>query len=298
MSEIENSTLSRFFLRRLMHVGKLRRGDVKQIEPSRSDSSLTMMLDKFTYDHRDFAYLSGKTYLCNQHKTVPVTHEHSANSILSEIIHAPVQSIATGFGVEGSFRSDHQDSIVLLYDSIRAKKLPDQVDFHPLLQSLIKKNIVRVKYVNMKPGSRAMYRVLLPVSLHHINGRLSIAAYDLNSLQVTSNVADYPLKEYVLTRMLEIEQIPICKRYKGIVSKILNSGLGQNASIRYRVTLNSQLTPDQLQAIRFELGMDESNEIALDPISYFHFKQQYASSHSLESIDHVVPIVTHLVRIS
>jgi len=264
--------LERYILRRTLHAGQFRRSDLDGVSEG-SGTTKYRLLEHVCARHEDLIYRDKRYYRPHEYASLDTRNPNSANSILNEILHTPITQLQTGFDVDGS--PGEVGSISVQYGKVRAQRLPDDVDYTPLLHALLKNSAFSAKYVGRKLNESAKWRCIFPVALHRIAGQLLVTGYDLGEFE-GQDVLSAPLKQFVLFRMLELKPQSITPSIRSKIDAINASGVGRAIGRWYSVTLNPKMTPDQALAARRELGLDSQNRILLDDASLFHFKQRHA----------------------
>lgn len=116
-----------------------------------------------------------------------------------------------------------------------------------ILDAALREQPVRVLYVGLRVGESARWRLLWPRALEHTG-----LFWRLHAQDIEAAAQGFPIKTYVLARILEAQAMDARDVPKNFMSRAIVRG-----SRRLRARLSEALTADQATAIRNQLDIRE-----------------------------------------
>lgn len=289
----QQDMIERYVLRRTIHTGQFRRSDLDGISEG-SAATKYRLLNQMCSAYSNLIYQDKRCYRPHSYVALDTRDPNSANSILNEILFSPITRLQAGLDIDDA--PGVVGSLSVQYGKIRAQRLPDEVDYTPLLHAMVHKKAFSVRYVGRKKNDQARWRCIYPVALHRIADQLLVTGYDFDEFDA-QDVLTAPLKQFVLFRMLELRPLSITPSIQLQIDAIKDSGIGRATGRWYVVSLNPKMTPDQSLAARRELGLDSQNRILLDDASLFHFRQRHLQPKAVTS-DCIDPVAVSMEAIT
>lgn len=150
-----------------------------------------------------------------------------------------------------------------------------------VMQACIHSLPIEILYVGLRKDEEARWRQVLPNGMEFTGRQWRLIAQD---------ISDEKQKTYVLPRILSARTISITSKIK----KINRIGIGEAEEL-YTVTLNSEMTKDQVSAISNELGVDGSY-LKINSRNVYEFRKLYCDDRS--GLEHIVwPVVKDIKKV-
>lgn len=130
-----------------------------------------------------------------------------------------------------------------------------------IIHATLSARIVRILYVGLKRGETATWRNVLPRALEFTGRQWRVLAQDMGN--------EGALRTFVIPRILNVEMSDM-KIPRGF--RIIRP---DNVPSAYTVTLNSNLTKDQVSAIKAEFGINEDNRMLINERNIYEFMKLY-----------------------
>jgi hypothetical protein len=149
-----------------------------------------------------------------------------------------------------------------------------------LMRACIQKSVIEILYIGLRKGESAKWRQVVPNGMEFTGRQWRLIAQDLN--------ADQKQKTYVLPRILAAKNA-VNKPKK---MRLMNLAVGED---KYEVTLNSEMTKDQLTAIGNEIG-SRNGSIFMSFRNLYEFKKIYCDDRS--GLNQIVwPVVQDIKKV-
>lgn len=134
-----------------------------------------------------------------------------------------------------------------------------------LVEAIRTESFVRIAYVGMREKEEPASRVIAPLGLERMNDQWRVVAQD-----VTKD--GYPIRVFVLSRILDAEKEPLKRRPPGFVHQHHS-----DAVVPVAVSLNPRLSPLQKEIIAGELDIREG-KVRLAKRGIFEFKRRFSNA--------------------
>ncbi len=255
----KNSVINRgvdFCIRRLMRVGKVKRGDIIDATgiSTVSASKVLSLINKesFITKKGDLLILDG--FIDKKHYWHSVSNDEQLMYALDN---------GCSFEETGLKLSELNVTIKSLSSKSKIKQ--------NLLSSIIKslnqikvnhKSALDITYISLKEGSCGEVKRIVPIGLERLADQWRVIAHDLMSPQ-------YPIKTYVLSRIIDFnfvtDDLPrsFKKRSPYSTKKIME------------IKFNPRLTKEQIGVFKNKLGINENNILEIDSRLEFELLQRF-----------------------
>jgi len=132
-----------------------------------------------------------------------------------------------------------------------------------VVQSIRNSGFVRIAYLGMRLGEQPASRIVAPLSLEQIDGQWRIIAQDMGK-------TGYPIRVFVLTRILEADEHVFKRRPKGFVRQHHIDAISSVS-----VSFNPRLSKHQQQVVAAELGIVDG-KVTMAQRGLFEFLRRYS----------------------
>lgn len=133
-----------------------------------------------------------------------------------------------------------------------------------IIEAIRTESYLRITYVGMREKEEPASRVVAPLGLERMNDQWRIVAQDLGK-------DGYPVRIFVLSRILDAEKAPLKRRPPGFVHQHHS-----DAFVPLAVTLNPKLSPLQKEIISGELNIRQ-DKVLLSKRGIFEFKRRFSN---------------------
>ncbi|MFA7243269.1 MAG: WYL domain-containing protein [Sulfuricellaceae bacterium] len=133
-----------------------------------------------------------------------------------------------------------------------------------LTEAIRTESYLRIAYIGMRENEEPASRVIAPLGLERMNDQWRVIAQDLGK-------EGYPIRVFVLSRILDAEKAPLKRRPPGFVPQHHS-----DAAIPLAVTLNPKLSPLQKEIIADELDIRDG-KVRLAKRGIFEFKRRFSN---------------------
>lgn len=164
-----------------------------------------------------------------------------------------------------------EDEVAVLAPRNNLTYRSSQDTLFPIMRALIEPQVIEIHYVGLRKGESARWRRVIPRAMEFNGKQWRLLAHDVDTLKT------YPLKTFVLPRILDA-------RFLGVMDSVIPRGVtlaSVNAQpMSYMVTFHDQMTPDQEEATRRELGIALDGEALLNPRDVYEFRKEHMDDRS------------------
>lgn len=261
-----------FIVRRAFWIGKVKRSElVTAFQISDNQASLDLKQAVFgrwaSYLRRDGA--TGHSGVIPIYGVQPPV-EASSSKMLSLFEHS------AGFTETGLT----QDELGLLVSDYPVYRANDEI-LDILMRSCINKCSIEILYVGLRKGESGRWRHVVACGLEFTGRQWRLIALDLNAGQKQ--------KTYVLSRILAAKNTVLKPRNLSRINLLRDHD-------EYNITLNSEMTIDQLTAIDNELG-SKNGKISIAYRNFYEFKKMYCDDRT--GLDQLVwPVVQNIKMVT
>jgi WYL domain len=133
-----------------------------------------------------------------------------------------------------------------------------------LIEAIRAESYLRIAYVGMREKEEPASRVIAPLGLERMNDQWRVVAQDLGK-------EGYPIRVFVLSRILDAEKSPLKRRPPGFVHQHHS-----DVNVPLAVTLNPKLSPLQKEIVAGELDIREG-KVRLAKRGIFEFKRRFSN---------------------
>ncbi|MDP1606302.1 MAG: WYL domain-containing protein [Rhodocyclaceae bacterium] len=133
-----------------------------------------------------------------------------------------------------------------------------------IIEAIRTESYLRIAYVGMREKEEPASRVIAPLGLERMNDQWRVVAQDLGKV-------GYPIRIFVLSRILDAEKAPLKRRPPGFVHQHHSDAVALIA-----VTLNPKLSPLQKEIISAELDIQDG-KVRLAKRGIFEFKRRFSN---------------------
>ncbi len=134
-----------------------------------------------------------------------------------------------------------------------------------LIEAIRTESYLRIAYVGMREKEEPASRVIAPLGLERMNDQWRVVAQDLGK-------EGYPIRVFVLSRILDAEKAPLKRRPPGLVHQHHS-----DAIVPLAVTLNPKLSALQKEIVAGELDIREG-KVRLAKRGIFEFKRRFSNA--------------------
>lgn len=134
-----------------------------------------------------------------------------------------------------------------------------------LIEAIRTESYLRIAYIGMREKEEPASRVIAPLGLERMNDQWRVIAQDLGK-------DGYPIRVFVLSRILDAERAPLKRRPPGFVHQHHS-----DAIVPVSVALNPKLSPLQKEIIASELGIRDG-KVRLAQRGIFEFKRRFSDA--------------------
>jgi hypothetical protein len=244
-----------FILRRAFWVGKVKRSEVASAFGI-SDNQASLDLKHAVFGR--WASFIRREGLTGRSGVAPIfgvqaPYEASASKMLS-LFESHADYTETGL------KQDELSLLICKNPVYRANNVILEV----LMTACIQKNPIEILYVGLRKGEEGKWRQVVPNGMEFTGRQWRLIAQDLHDGQKQ--------KTYVLPRILSAKNS--AGNFKRMV--VMGSKLTEE---KYQVTLNAEMTSDQLTAISDEIGVS-NGAILMNSRNLYEFKKLYCDDRS------------------
>lgn len=133
-----------------------------------------------------------------------------------------------------------------------------------IIEAIRTESYLRIAYLGMREKEQSASRVIAPLGLERMNDQWRVVAQDLGK-------DGYPIRVFVLSRILDAEKAPLKRRPPGLVHQHHS-----DAIVPLAVTLNPKLSPLQKEILADELGIRDG-KVRLAKRGIFEFKRRFSN---------------------
>lgn len=134
-----------------------------------------------------------------------------------------------------------------------------------IVKAIDHKQFLRLVYVSLNLGEQKKQRIVAPLALEKMNDQWRLIAQDTQK-------EDYPIRVYVLSRILEAEAL-LDRKAKKFAWKLKPEA---DSQAKYDVRLNTLYSEDQKEVLEHELGI-KNGIVSVTSRSEFEFLRRFSN---------------------
>lgn len=257
---MSNREESLFVLRRAWLAGRCRRADVNRaFNTERSPNRAGSIMQQALNDYPD--HLFRKPYK----GVLPNVEVGWPDNLISNWMQELAQGKALAKEVLGP-----SDKLKFIGNEPLNKRPPSEYFARLIMQAGIAGEPVYITYVNQQRKSLPRRRLVLPLAIEHTGFLWTLHAQDMER-------PDYPLRVFLLGRISSVETVERgWRKPHDFVWKNPNYYL--KATEKRKVTLSTDMTPEQRKAVKTTFGIDDESVLHIQSHSVFNFERLYVNN--------------------